>query len=456
MAVPCTIVLQKNHDALAARNEDGSIKYRYIINSGSSRSSKTYSILQLFYSYAFANPNKRLAVFRYTKKDCKDTVLEDMKQAYPLMPRFDEVVLNLTDSIWKFPNGSTIRIEGTDDTIKVHGYHSDMLWFNEAYDIQDTTFNQLDMRCAGHVFIDLNPRKSHWSDDVAKRENAILIHSTFRDNPFCPPEQRAKILSYQPVNACELVKSGALQEMEARAYDLVGNPKGFTNRLLKELERCRINEDTNAAKPFEWDVYGLGIKADRPNRIFRFKEIPDDRYKALDVPRYYAVDWGAVDPWGILEFKYYDGALYFHELNYESENVIRERLTTTEREMINGSEEGIVTWMFKKLGVDPNREIICDNNRIEKIQALRSKGYAAYPAIKLPGSIIDGIDLLNNIPVYYTASSVNFAYEQENYSRKVDRYGVVEEEPEDTNNHLMDPARYGAFYLKRQGIIKGV
>jgi len=58
--------------------------------------------------------------------------------------------------------------------------------------------------------------------------------------------------------------------------------------------------------------------------------------------------------------------------------------------------------------------------------------------------------------VYYTASSKNLKYEQENYRRKVDRYGIVLEEPEDTNNHLMDTARYGAEFLRSQGIIKTI
>ncbi len=48
----------------------------------------------------------------------------------------------------------------------------------------------------------------------------------------------------------------------------------------------------------------------------------------------------------------------------------------------------------------------------------------------------------------------NLKNEQENYSRLVDRYGVVLEEPEDLNNHLIDPARYIVAFLRAQGIIK--
>jgi len=101
--------------------------------------------------------------------------------------------------------------------------------------------------------------------------------------------------------------------------------------------------------------------------------------------------------------------------------------------------------------------IVCDNNRPLKIIALRNAGYEyAIAAVKGAGSIIDGISLLSGLKVYYTASSTNLKYEQENYSRMVDRYGIVLEEPEDNNNHLMDPARYGAEFLRSQGIIKTI
>jgi hypothetical protein len=39
--------------------------------------------------------------------------------------------------------------------------------------------------------MDLQPRVGKlWSDDLVKQNNAILIHSTFKDNPFVPLEQR--------------------------------------------------------------------------------------------------------------------------------------------------------------------------------------------------------------------------------------------------------------------------
>ncbi len=71
MAIKSTIVFKKNWNAL------NSNQYKYIINSGSSRSSKTFSIIQIFWILAWTKERTKLAVFRNTKKDCKDTILQD-------------------------------------------------------------------------------------------------------------------------------------------------------------------------------------------------------------------------------------------------------------------------------------------------------------------------------------------------------------------------------------------
>lgn len=454
MSIKATVVFQRNWEAIHEVKEDGQRKYRYLINSGSSRSSKTHSFIQILYLYALNNPNKKCSVFRETKTNCKLTVFEDMVREYPKMPYYDRVTLNLTESVFKFPNGSSIHIEGTDDPVKVHGYQSNVLWFNEGYDISKDTFDQLDQRCSDFVLVDLNPRVKHWSEDIAKAQNSILIHSTFNDNPFCPPEQRNKILSYQPLSLCAAVVDGVISEKELREYDLTENKLDLD---VDEILRCMDNEHKNSANAFNWQVYGLGLKAEKPNRIFNFSEISDQEYQSLDVPIYTGVDWGAVDPWGIVDVKYYDGALYLHERNYQSENDIRQKLTTTERIQIESAEEGIVKWMFSKLDLPKNRYLICDNNREAKIIALRSAGWEyAIAARKGRGSILDGIDKINNMRVYFTSSSTNLKYEQENYSRKIDRYGVILEEPEDNNNHTLDPVRYVVDFLESEGIIKKV
>lgn len=451
-----TIVFQKNWEAIHATDENGKRLYKYIINEGSSRSSKTYSLIDCYDLYARENANKRMTVWRDTKTDCKKTVLVDTLKHHKTTARYKiGYEFNKTESIFQYHNDSTVEIHGTDDEETVHGLTQDAAWLNEPYKISRDTFDQIDQRTSDFIFLDWNPKKEHWIDDLKKDKRTIVIKSTFRDNPFCPPEQRHKILSYQPVKRSYVVENNIISNELALIYDCDKNINNFTNKQLKELQRCQLNEFKKTANDFKWDVYGLGNKGERPNRILNFKEIPYLDYLKIDVPIYYGVDWGAVDPFGIVQIKYMDGALYVHELNYDSENSIREKLTATELNQISNHDEGLVKWLFNKLGIDKSRPIICDNNRPSKIIALRLAGFDyAVECRKWKGSIVDGIDLLNALDVYYTSTSVNLKYEQDNYSRKVDRYGVVLEEPEDVDNHLIDPTRYVAQYLQNEEIIK--
>lgn len=451
-----TIVFQKNWEAIHATDENGKRLYKYIINEGSSRSSKTYSLIDCYDLYARENENKRMTVWRDTKTDCKKTVLVDMLKHHKTTSRYKlGYEFNKTESIFQYQNDSTVEIHGTDDEETVHGLTQDAAWLNEPYKISRDTFDQIDQRTSDFIFLDWNPKKEHWIDDLKKDKRTIVIKSTFRDNPFCPPEQRHKILSYQPIKRSFVVENKLLSNELALIYNCENNQNNFINKHLKELQRCQLNEFKKTANDFKWDVYGLGDKGERPNRILNFKEISYLDYLKIDVPIYYGVDWGAVDPFGIVQIKYLDGALYVHELNYDSENKIKEKLTATELNQISNHDEGLVKWLFNKLGVDKSRPIICDNNRPSKIVALRLAGFDyAVECRKWKGSIVDGIDLLNALDVYYTSTSENLKYEQENYSRKVDRYGVVLEEPEDIDNHLIDPTRYVAQYLQNEEIIK--
>src|SRR6187455_1426109 len=95
--ITATIVFEKIWAAIHEKNDEGLPKYRYILLPGSSRSSKTHSIIQAFYLYSMQNAGKRLSVFRDTKIDCKATVLKDMQLIYPAMPfYYDKVNFNKT------------------------------------------------------------------------------------------------------------------------------------------------------------------------------------------------------------------------------------------------------------------------------------------------------------------------------------------------------------------------
>lgn len=392
MKIKATGVFEKNWEALQSG------KYKYIINSGSSRSSKTFSILQIFWILAWSKERTKLSVFRNTKKDCKDTILQDMLKYYPTLDNYEFVKFNKTESIFSFPNGSTINIEGTDDELKVHGYHSDYLWFNEFYKMPKETFDQLDMRCSVAVFMDYNPVGRLWSDDLIKQDNAKLIHSTFKDNPFCPLEQKKKILSYEPTEY-------NLQQLTANAY--------------------------------MWQVYGLGLKAEKPNKIYHnWKVMPDDEFDMLPFSTYYGMDFGLSSPSAMVQMKFDgDKTFFFKEILYKPLNHI----------------EGTLSTELDKLKIPKHIEIICDvGNELNKteMQKLRNSGYNVLPAMKGAGSILSGIETIQKSTIYYTKSSKNIENEYDTYSWRIAQ-GVQLDEPEQTDDHLLDAMKYVISWYRR-------
>lgn len=461
-----TIVFQKNWEAINTINPDGSNRYRYIVNKGSSRSSKTISLIQVNDLYARKKRNKRLTIWRDTKTDCRKTVLVDFlktlkrENLYKVNQEF-----NKTESIFTYSTESTVEIHGTDDEETVHGLTQDVAWFNEPYKISRDTFDQIDQRTSDFIFIDYNPKKDHWVNDLMKDERTLVIHSTFKDNPFCPVESRNKILSYQPLSRCYLVENNIITTDELRVYNFKENNLNIDKKHLIEAFRCIKNEGKNTANDFKWSVYGLGLKAEKPNRIYHWNKITRAEYDALDCHVMYAVDWGKVDPFSIVEMKLYDQTVYVRELNYLSENDIKANATpeelaqmfhnvgTHEDEQYN-QDTGVVLWLFKKLGLKRNAWMICDNNRPLKRDACRRAGWEYIEDTIKIGMKVDGISMVQNVNICYTDDSPNIEYEHENYSWKVDRYGITLEVPEEKDDHHMDSIMYGILKLIREGLIR--
>lgn len=413
-----TPVFYKNYQALMAKNEDGSRRYKYIINTGSSRSSKTWSLIELMHRICENNESFRVTAWRDTKVDARATIWKDFQKVLIISKRMIYANRNKTESYYAYPDkNTTFEIHGADDEEKVHGLTQNVSWLNEPYKISKDTFDQIDMR-SDVMFIDWNPKKSHWIDNLSKQENAIVIHSTFLDNEFCPEEQRKKILSYEPTE---------------------------------------YNISQQTANLYKWQVYGLGLKGEIEGRIYHWNEISILDYVNINKEVYYGCDWGLVDPFAIVECKYHDGNLYVHEKNYQSENDIRSKLSQTEMHQINASQdEGLVTWLFNKLEIQKTKYIVCDNNRPAKIQAARRAGWEYSVAVGGKSKLLDRIGILQGLNIYYTSTSKNIEYEQENYSYKKDKFGVQQEEPIDQDNHTIDAIAYCVQKLFDLGVIKSI
>jgi PBSX family phage terminase large subunit len=369
-------------------------RYKYINHVGSSRSSKSWSIEEWCIRQCEENDNLRVNIWRDTRQSLGDSVWTDFKKLFPLSGRSYKFPRNTTPIYFEKTN-STIEPHGA-DTTNAHGITQDIAWLNEPYLITKDTFDQIDQR-ANQVIFDMNPKQAHWSDDVSKHPRCKTIHSTFQDNPFCPLEQKRKILGYDPDNF--------------------------------------VNVTNGTANEYKWKVYGLGEKAEKPDKIYHNWnfDLSVDEFGAIDWITVYSIDFGSSSPASINRHKW-ENALYTDQLYYGP---------------IGEDEEGKDYYdILQDLGVPLNAVIVCDSAKPVIIATLRRKGYKrAVGANKNAGSVLQGITWLQMVKHFVTSRSTKIEGEYDEYSWALDRYGLSLEAPIKKNDHAMDAIRYAFFYI---------
>jgi hypothetical protein len=308
------------------------------------------------------------------------------------------------------------------------GRRRDLIYINEVNKVTHNKYFDISQR-AKKVIVDFNADTKFYIHDQVNDINFIKLD--FTGNEKLSIEEVRNILSYKK-NGYKLDENG----------DYILDQAG--NRII-------INE----FYANKWRVYGEGEIGSTEGRIYYWKPINYNDYLKIDVPVMYGVDWGQVDPFAIVEAKYFDGNLYVHEINYKSENQIKQGLSGTELMQINSAkEEGLVTWLFNKLGIRKDRVVVCDNNRPTKISSIFKAGWDYAVPVGNKVKLLDRIGNLNSLNIYYTHTSTNIEFEQMNYTYAKDKFGNSTEIPIDMNNHTIDAISYIVQEYYRLGVIK--
>ena len=259
--------------------------YPVICNEGGSRSSKSYSVVQLLIHIALSNPNTRISMVSHSLPHIKRGVYRDFKNILEQWNIWDEKDFRYTDFIYTFKNGSYIELFGLEDPDKAKGPARDILFVNEANLISKALFDQLLIRTTGQSFLDWNPADFiSWVYEVADNPKNKRIHSTYLNN--------------------------------------ISN--------LSESQVRNIEQYKDLPDDFMWKVYGLGERGSAKEIIYtqwkQYDEAPDG-----DV--FYGFDFGYVHPAALVNVTHHEGQNYFEEIVYQSgltlsdlSRVIKEKL----------------------------------------------------------------------------------------------------------------------------------
>jgi len=242
---------------------------RFIINQGGSRSSKTYSLCQVLTVWCLQNPNKVVSIVRKTFPALRATVMRDFFEVLKDLNLYEKSNHNMSENIYRFPNGSLVEFFSIDDEQKVRGRKRDIGWCNEANELWFEDFQQLNMRTEYKLIFDYNPSdSSSWLYELPKDES-VLIKSTYKDNPFLP----------------ESIK-----------------------RQIEDLKR------TDEAL---YQIYALGEKAISKSNIFNTWDFIAKRPERF-TNYVYGLDFGYNHPTALMRVYWCDGDIYIEPVIYES------------------------------------------------------------------------------------------------------------------------------------------
>ena len=200
--------------------------------------------------------------------------MKDFKDILNNIGIYSENNMNISERIYTFPNGTQILFLNTDDPEKLRGVKSDILFIDEASEVDEESYFQLSIRTSGKIILAYNPTISpfHW---LRKMVECDRYTTTYKNNPYLPKEM------------------------------------------------VRAIEDLEFSSPKKWLIYGKGEYAPNDKAIYQFDVVDEVEGEFVG----FGVDWGWNDPLAVIAVFKNGNDLYVDEVIYESHLPIGELIT---------------------------------------------------------------------------------------------------------------------------------
>jgi phage terminase large subunit len=98
-----------------------------------------------------------------------------------------------------------------------------------------------------------------------------------------------------------------------------------------------------------------------------------------------------------------------------------------------------------------NEEIIADSSAKQTIETLKARGYWLEPSVKGADSVVNGIRQLLGYNIHICEDSIDVLKEFEEYTWKLDKFGLPTDQPIDKFNHAIDAIRYAIEKVETSG-----
>lgn len=365
---------------------------RFVLSVGSSRSSKTHSMLQWIILECAKRQNEGIyiSVVRKSFPSLRRTVYREFVDLLKSMNIYSEKSHNKTEhTIDVF--GNYVEFFSLSDSQKVKGAKRNYLYLNEVDEVDWESAQQLFLRTTERIFMDENPSNIwHWSMKMKDNKDLDYIHSTYKDNPF------------------------------------------LSEATIKQIEGYKdIDENF-------YRVYALGLPGYSISTIYTHHK----EYKEDDV-RVYSEDGK--------EQLFYDEYVYGLDVGYGHQMAMTtcyfkdDTVWVEETIYLSGLTSNDLVKLMKDLKINKDKDMWVDAAAPAMVEDLRRAGYNAKSANK---SVKEGIDLIKSKKLFINSSSTNLINEMRKYQWKSKNEEIIYE-PVKVGDDLCDAMRYGIWNYYR-------
>lgn len=365
---------------------------RFILNQGGTRSSKTYSLMQIAYllAYKYRNNPITISIASETMPHLRRGAMKDFFDYLNHENIYSPSSFNKTNFIYSIGKAK-IEFFSVDSPDRVHGPSRDYLFCNEIQNWKYETFFHLAQRTSISIYADWNPTHEffiypEFINNPQYAPDLSLIKSNIFDNQFCPEAIKKDVLlrAERDANYKRVYLDGEIGSIEGLVYP---------NFKLCDNIPAHIKNIS----------YGLDFGFNHPTVLVKI----------------------GIDN---LNMK-----IYVQELCYKSE-------------MLNSD----ISKELANAGIRKRSdEIFCDSARPDSIEELYRMGWN----VKGVGAkhVVDEINMIKEFDLYVTKDSLNGIKELRSYSWKTDKNGLILNEPVKFQDDFVDSMRYGIIPKIRNG-----
>lgn len=408
-------------------------RYRVVKGGKASKKSAT-TALNLIYRI-MKYPESNLLVVRAVFNTHRDSTFAQLKWAQEVLgvAHLWQNTVSPMEMTYK-PTGQRILFRGFDDVLKLASTTVSKgflcwVWIEEAFEIgSENDFEKLDLsvprgNIPPHLFkqttLTFNPwSESHWLKKrfFDRREKNVSVYSTnYMCNEFLDDIDRAvfermKNTNYRRYAVAGLGEWGVADGLIFENFETLNFEFDEKGNLVYPSTADAENTDCHAANAARNDKY-----------VVEFWKLR----------HFFGLDYGYTnDPTAFIAFAVnpIDKEIYIYDEHYETK-------------MLNCD----IAEMIKRKGFAKER-IRADSAEPKSNEDLRRLGILRIlPSVKGKDSVLNGIVQIQEYKIYVHPKCKSVLDELSSYCWKKDSNEKGINEPEDTNNHLMDAMRY-AFY----------